>query len=112
MKKLLILLLTFTQLANAGEMNLYDCVGEETGKVEGFESKRQLLIECYEHTNECSAKFFINTFNVVLNKNGKYTDTVEGPDYFKFDPKTGKVQGVTQEQFHYFTGICTKRKKP
>lgn len=107
---LIVVLIIISNISHAGDMNLYDCVGEETGKTEGFESKRQLLIECYELLNKCTAKFFLNEFNVNLQKSGKYTDTVEGPDYFKFDPISGAVQGVTQEPYHYFMGVCTKRK--
>ena len=109
---LIILTVLFPHVADAGNISLYECEGTETGKIESFTAKRQLIIECYNHSNNCSAKFFLNTFKVTLGKNGKYTDTAEGPDYFKFDPKTGKTQGVTQDQFHYFTGTCTKLVKP
>ena len=108
---LLFALIIISNISHAGDMNLYDCVGEETGKTEGFKSKRQLLIQCYELINKCTAKFHLNEFNVALHKSGKYSDTAEGPDYFKFDPRSGSVQGVTQEPYHYFTGVCTKRRE-
>lgn len=107
-KHTLLFLILIIQAMNisAGDFELYDCSGEETGKIEGYTSKRQLLFECFDFSDKCSVKFFLNEFEVTLDKQGLYTAL--GPEYFEFDPKTGKVQGVTQKQFHYFVGTCKK----
>jgi len=103
---LFIILIMQAMNISAGDFELYDCFGKETGKIEGFISERQLLLECFDFSNKCSAKFFINSFDVTLDEQGMYTAL--GPNYFEFDPKTGKVQGVSQEHFHYFVGTCKK----
>ncbi len=90
---------------------LYNCVGEETGNAEGFVAKRELFVQCSEHSDQCSAKFHENEFNVVVDKSYQYTGTEEGADYFKFDSISGAVQGVTVEKTGYFTGTCTRVKR-
>src|SRR2546430_2386805 len=46
---LAIFLLTVSTTVNAGNMELFDCEGKETGKIKGWISKEQLLIECFEN---------------------------------------------------------------
>jgi len=108
-KYLLLALFACVPSVNAGVMNLYDCTGKETGKDQGFVSKRQLLIECYGYKRECSVKFDINEFKALQDKNGIFFDTITDADYFRFNEKTGEVQGVTHEPYHYFIGTCKKR---
>ena len=108
-KCLLIVLFAYTSSVNAGVMNLYDWTGKETGKIEGFVANQQLLIECYEFSDECTVKFGGNKFKASLNKHGVFNDTMTKPDYFKFNTKTGEVQGVTGEPYYYFIGTCKKR---
>jgi hypothetical protein len=88
-------------------MKLYDCVGIETGKVKDYVSKGQLLIECFDTSDDCKVKFFNSEFSATPDKNGIYSN-YDGY-YFEFDPKTGKAQGVTLAAYHYFNGHCKER---
>jgi hypothetical protein len=111
MNKILLVFLV-SSAATAGEMSLYDCTGQETGKVKDWTSERQLFMECFGDKPICDVKFFITETEVTLDSEGTFTPTVKGIDdatYFKFDPSTGRIQGVTQRPNHYFIGTCKLR---
>ena len=128
---IIILIIAFNTYAS--NMELFECEGNETGKVKGYVAKEQLLIECfndsyncdkdrYEKNCRCSIKFGLHKFEGVKNEDGSFSSsyTMTGlpgernlrledtPSYFKFDPQTGYVQGVTLPPWYYFIGKCKK----
>ncbi|MCB1690636.1 MAG: hypothetical protein KDI33_19215 [Halioglobus sp.] len=98
--------------ATAGEMSLYDCKGQETGKIKDHTSERQLFMECFGDKPVCNVKFFMTETEVALDSDGMFNPTAKAmvdATYFNFDPSTGRVQGVTQRPYHYFIGTCKLR---
>jgi hypothetical protein len=87
-------------------MSLFDCEGKETGKVEGFVAKEQLLMACAG--KECQAQFGIEKFEAVRDEDGRYSGLSH---YFDFDPGLGTVQGIVGAPYHYFTGKCVEREQ-
>ena len=87
-------------------ISLFDCEGKETGKVEGWVAKEQLLLTCSD--KNCQAQFGVEKFATVRDEDGRYSGLTH---YFEFDPALGVVQGITGSPYYYFTGKCVERKQ-
>ena len=96
---------------------LFDCEGTETGKVEGYSARIQLLLECWGDV--CNVKLGFEEFTAQVAEDGRLVTVgrvelangqiASGPHYFEFDRTAGRVQGVSGAPYYYFVGACSER---